>query len=79
MELLSIAEIAAAIADERVRAVAMIVGSTEMPATEREVLHKIIEDCNALIDPEQHPELSARIDAVLTPCDDAGGCVPLRL
>ena len=42
------------------------------------MLHRIIEDCDALIDPEQHQELSARIDAVLTPCDDAGGCVPLR-
>jgi len=45
-------------------------------ADERKRLHTIIQDCHALIDPEAHPELMERIDAVLSPCDDAGACVP---
>jgi hypothetical protein len=43
---------------------------------EREMLHAIIADCNSLIDPEQHGDLNARINAVLLPCDEAGKCVP---
>jgi hypothetical protein len=46
---------------------------------ERELLHAIISDCHALIDVEAHPELSARIEAVLLPCDDAGQCVAALL
>lgn len=38
---------------------------------ERAMLHAIIADCHALIDPEAHPELKERIDAVLLPCDEA--------
>jgi hypothetical protein len=49
--------------------------SAPLEHDERERLHAIIADCNGLIDPEQHPELNARIDAVLTPCDHAGHCV----
>jgi len=42
---------------------------------EREILHSIIEDCNALICPEEHAGLRARIEAILVPCDEAGKCV----
>lgn len=43
--------------------------------TEREILHGLLEECDALINPEQYPSLHARIAAVLADCVD--GCVPL--
>jgi len=54
------------------------VASMPLPADERRVLHEIIADCNALIDPEANEELSVRIDAVLQPCSEAndGKCHP---
>jgi hypothetical protein len=58
------------------RAASVPASPPTLEQNEREMLHAIIADCNALIDPEQHPDLNARIDAVLTLCDEAGKCVP---
>ena len=51
-------------------------GKEPPPWDERKLLHTIIQDCHALIDPEAYPDLAKRIDAVLLPCDEAGQCVP---
>jgi len=63
--------------DDALIASASAQGAASVPLEhdERERLHAIIADCNSLIDPERDPELSARIDAVLMPCDHAGHCV----
>ena len=42
---------------------------------EREHLHSLIQRLWSLIDPEANPQLDADVQAVLTPCDDAGRCV----
>ena len=39
--------------------------------------HAVIEACHAVIDPEDHPALAARIAAILAPCDVAGVCPTL--
>jgi hypothetical protein len=46
----------------------------ELIEGERELLHALITDLWAMTDPEEHPELCARAEAVLKDCD--GGCVP---
>lgn len=43
---------------------------------ERELLHELLESACAVIDPEQHPDLIERMDAVLNLCDEVGRCVP---
>jgi hypothetical protein len=48
-----------------------------MPETEREYLHGLIQSFQAVTDPEEHPDLDERANAVLMPCDGAGRCVPL--
>jgi len=52
-------------------------GAREAPVTpdEREQLHALLQAADALIDPEEHGDLHARIVAVLLPCA-AGRCVP---
>ncbi len=47
-------------------------------AGERERLHELIADLYSVIDPEEHPDLDARCNAVLLPCDEAGHCIPLQ-
>lgn len=46
-----------------------------------EQAHRVIEQCDGLIDCDEHPALSAEIAAILAPCDDTGQCptVPAAL
>lgn len=46
-----------------------------------EQAHRVIEQCNGLIDCDEHPALSAEIAAILAPCDETGQCptVPAAL
>jgi hypothetical protein len=43
---------------------------------ERMMLHTLIADLWAEVDPDEYVDLAARVDAVLTPCDEAGVCQP---
>lgn len=36
--------------------------------------HQVLQGCDALIDCEEHPELSAQIAAILRPCSESGVC-----
>lgn len=42
---------------------------------EREFLHELLAEADAVIDPNEHPELSAKLTFVLSDC--VGGCVPM--
>lgn len=60
---------------EEVTQLVRALAPSSVSSDERRRLHDIVQRCNAVIDPERDPQLSADIDAVLTPCDDAGRCV----
>lgn len=46
-----------------------------------EQAHHVIEQCDGLIDCDEHPALSGEIAAILAPCDHTGQCptVPAAL